>query len=70
MPEARFSVSQVGRTLTWVVIDEGRQKQLVASSPSYDCALMIAALINGDMVQAVLYRDDLLKTKPGQAGSL
>lgn len=63
MSDVRFSVSQVGNSLTWVVVDDGREKQLVAKSPSYECALMIVALMNGDMVQAVLYRDDLLKTK-------
>jgi len=51
-----------------VVVDDAHEKQLVASSPTYDCALMIAALINGDKVQAVLYRDDLLKTNPGRSG--
>ncbi len=69
MPDTRFSVSQVGRSLTWVVIDQAHQKQLVASSPSYDCALMIAAFMNGDTVQAVEYRDDLLKTKLERVGS-
>ncbi len=44
MPHTRFSVSQVGNSLTWVVVDNFRQKNLVGSSPSYDCALMIAAI--------------------------
>lgn len=63
MSNTRFSVSQVGNSRTWVVVDDGREQQLVASSPSYDCALMIAALMNGDMLQAALYRDDLVETK-------
>jgi hypothetical protein len=69
MADVRFSVSPVGNSLTWIVTDEGRQRQLVASSPNYDCALMIAALMNGDMVQAVLYRDDLLRTNPARSRS-
>jgi hypothetical protein len=69
MPDARFSVSQVSNRLTWVVVDDAHEKQLVASSPNYDCALMIAALMNGDMVQAVQYRDDVLRMTPGRAGS-
>jgi hypothetical protein len=68
MAAARFSVSKVGKSLTWVVVDDARHRQLVASAPNYDCALMIAALMNGDMVQAVQRRDDLLKTNP-PAGS-
>ena len=64
MPDTRFSVTWVGTSQTWVVVDDARQKQLVASCPRYDCALMVAALMNGDMVQAVQYRDDLLRTNP------
>ena len=64
MADTRFSVSQVAKSLTWVVVDDDRQKQLVASSPNYDCALMIAALMNSDMVQAVRCRDDLLAKNP------
>ena len=66
MADARFSVSRVRNSQTWVVVDEAREKQLVASSPSYDCALMVSALMNGDTAQAVQHRDDLLKTNPGQ----
>ena len=39
-----------------------RKNHLVASSPFYDCALMIAALMNFDLVQAIQYRDNLLRT--------
>ena len=70
LTEVRFSVSRVGKSQTWVVIDDARNKQLVASTPSYDCAVMIAALMNADMVQAVQYRDDLLRTNLPSAGRI
>lgn len=63
MPDARFSISQVGWSETWIVVDDARE-QLVASSPSSDWALMIAALMNGDVVHAIQYRDDLLRSNP------
>ena len=34
MDDARFMVSPVGNSQTWVVVDEARGKQLVASSPT------------------------------------
>ena len=64
MPDDRFSVSRVSNSMTWVVVDDARGKHLIASCPSYDCAVMISALMNGDMVQAAQYRDDLLRTNP------
>ena len=68
MSDTRFGVSEVGEGSTWVVVDDSPRKQLVASTPSYACALMIAALMNGDMVQAILYRDELSRIKPDRTG--
>jgi hypothetical protein len=68
MADIRFSVRQVVNSPTWVVVDDASHRQLVASSPHYDCALMIAALMNGETVEAIQYRDDLLRTNPAPSG--
>lgn len=62
MADVQFSVSELGNGQIWLVLDDSRKNHLVASSPIYDCALMIAALMNFDLVQAIQYRDNLLRT--------
>ena len=63
MPDTRFSVSRLGDnrrntdTPTWVVAEGTR---VVAGCSNYDCALMIAALMNGDTAEAVRRRDGLM----------
>jgi hypothetical protein len=56
---ARFSVSQV-KDGPWLVVDEIKGRTLVASCPSRDVALMIAALMNGNPEAAIERRKSVV----------
>jgi hypothetical protein len=50
---ARFSISPVKQGGPWVVVDDAKDKRLVATCSSVDIALMLAALMNGNSNAAI-----------------
>jgi hypothetical protein len=55
----RFSVVQV-QDGPWLVVDRAHDRRMVASCPDADAAKMIAAVMNGQIDEAMARRDEAI----------